>query len=146
MAKRSDYSDAEFGQRLQRMYDSAAQLHADGKTETHPSEHVNAWAKDIKGARDSLPGNVGVAKEIEGGNDPLGDSDPLESADPSTPGGNRAGGKTAQDAALEELAIRQRAGYNMDGELHLARVRRGNSSSASIAAMDSAIPGYGRLK
>lgn len=141
MAKRSDYSDAEFGQRLQRMYDSAAQLHADGKVETHPSEHVNAWAKDIRGARDSLPGNA---------NDPLADEDLSAQGDPSSPvspaAANRAGGKTAQDAALEELAIRQRGGYNMEGEILAARARRGNTSSASIAAMDRAIPGYGRLK
>ncbi len=129
---RRDYLDS--------AYKSAVDAHEAGELEGgHPSHTVVGWSKLAQG-RDSLAGNAA---------DPLADADPLTEADPSTPGGNRAGGKTAQDsaaAALEDFAIRQRAGYNMDGELHLARLRRGGTTSASIAAAERAIPGYGRLK
>jgi|SRR5882724_1484883 len=133
---------------LESSYDAACDAHDDEPLPGgHPSRQIAQWAKLSQG-RDGLPGNVGLAKPIE--NNPLEDGDPLAEADASSPvspsAANRAHGHTEVDAALDEMRIRQRAGYNMDGELHLARVRRGNSTSASIAAMDKAIPGYARLK
>jgi len=128
-------------------YKSAVAAHDEEPLEGgHPSRVIAGWAKLSQG-RDGLPGNIGSSKEIEP-TDHLADN-ALTEADPSTPGGNRARGKTAQDsaaAALEDLAIRNRAGYDVEGELHLARLRRGGTTSTSVAAMDRAVPGYRRLK
>ncbi len=102
---------------------------------------VRDGIKRFRSARDGSPGNVASSKEIELSDHTADDDVPTE----GTPV-KRADGTVAKDAALEELGIRQRAGYNMDGELHLARIKRGGSTAASVRAMDAAVPGYQRLK
>jgi hypothetical protein len=88
-------------------------------------------------ARD-MAGNVASSKEIE-------DDPPDFTGEP--PGPDRPGASVAraQDAALEDLKIRQRGSPNMDAELHLARVKREYDPAAN-AAVSKVIPGYGRLK
>lgn len=128
---------------LEKAYDAACDAHEAGDLEGgHPSHTVVGWSKLGQG-RDSLAGNAA---------DPLADEDPLAEADPSTPGGNRAHGRTAQDGAfafgtdgVPRFTLPD--GRVIAGDAALAaRVQSSRSTSASIAATERAIPGYGRLK
>jgi len=141
--KISQMSDEARRDYLDNAYKSAVDAHAAGELEGgHPSHTVVGWSKLGQG-RDSLAGNAA---------DPLADADPLTEADPSTPGGNRAHGKTAQDGAfafgtdgVPRFTLAD--GRVIVGDAALAaRVRQGATTSASIAATERAIPGYGRLK
>lgn len=148
--KISDMSRDEKRDYLESAYDAACDAHEAGELEGgHPSHTVVGWSKLGQG-RDGLPGNVGLAKPIE--DDPLADSaDPLTEADPSTPGGNRARGRTAQDGAfalgtdgVPRFTLPD--GRVIAGDAALAaRVQSSRSTSASVASMNK-IPGYSRLK
>lgn len=139
--KRSDYTDAEWGQMLQRRWDRLQALVDDGVIESHPL--VADWNEHSRMLRDARLGQAT-------------DDPPAFRGEPATPERNgeslaeqhrheRSDGG-ASDAAMEEFRIRQRGGANMDGELQLARARRSAVTSAAIKRMTEAVPGYGRLK
>lgn len=80
------------------------------------------------------------------------DEDLTENADPGSaahggrppePQVDRRGRMSAHDAAVEEIAMRERGAS--ETEILQARARR-SSTAGSIAAMDRAISGYQRLK
>lgn len=141
--KRSDLTDDEFGAMLVRRYDQLAQAHADGLTDEHPVEGFNRDSAQLRRlARDAAAGNVASSKEIEV---------PPEAQDMDAPTegspAKRANGSVAKDAAaaLEELAIRRSGSADVEGALHLARLKRSGSTAGSVRAM-GAISGYNRLK
>lgn len=133
--KRSEMSDAEFGQHLQRTYD-AAMRGFDGDEADSPRAHVNSW---MQMANDDVPPGGG---EID---------DEAIRGDPSSPvspaAANRSHGKTAIDSnqiALDELAIRQSGVSDPESLIRLARLRR-THDSAGVSTMARIIPGYTRL-
>jgi hypothetical protein len=169
--RREDYSKDEWGKILADRWDRLDELHKSGAIESHPlKDGWNADSKVLRAARDAAGSGLG-ARELEerdhgADEDPedptastagMDDDDSLECADPSTPGGNRAKGKTAKDRddnmlknprgateeAIEELRIRGSAPADLEGALHLARVKRINPSA--VRAMDALIPGFNRI-
>lgn len=148
--KRSDFGDDEWGAILQRRWDALAQAHSDGVIDEHPIEGFNRDSAALRTvAKDGLPGNVASSKEIMDSCAEMSADDPPDfpgkPPNPERPGATLANAADASlDLALEELAIRQRASAHMEGELHLARIRRSNA--AAVRAMDKLIPGLDRLK
>ena len=63
--KRSDFSDAEFGQHLQQRWDALASAHAGGMTDEHPALGYNRDSAALRRVARDTPGNIGEAKEIE---------------------------------------------------------------------------------
>lgn len=124
-------SDPKFAETLLKAYDTAA-AGRDGDDPDHPRHAVNGWMQQ---AQDDINPNATIEdEEIRG--------------DPTTPGGNRAHGRTAIDSnriALDELRIRQSGSPNVEADLHLARVRR-TYDAAGVRRNAAMIPGYDRLK
>jgi hypothetical protein len=104
-------------------------------------------------ARDAAGSGLG-ARELEENDQPNADDPPPTPGTPRPP--ERNGGRlNAQDRAavrgagiaashaLDELAIRQRGGANMDGELLALRARQSGPVDPRVVEV---IPGYSRLK
>lgn len=119
--------------RLMDAYDS-------GFSTEHPAVAWNEQSKTLRQHRAAKEGgNVGETE-------PTGDDPPPTPGTPPLPERNGAA-LAAHDAAaecLEEFAIRQRAGADMEGELNLARARR--IDPAKVRAMTESMPGYGRIR
>ena len=120
------------------------------------AELVRRVRDGIKGFRTKDAAGSGLgARELEENDQPRTQDDPPPT--PGTPRPPERGGPTvdhdpvaraeqsiARDVALEDLRIRERAGYNMDGELLVARARR--SAHVDVTVVEQVVPGYGRLK
>jgi hypothetical protein len=134
--------DAALGRMVKDRHARLAAAHAAGLTDEHPA---TAWNRDSATLRNIR--NVGSSKPIEDLDHGTGaEDDPAPT--PQTPGvPERNGGGTAVDAAmLEDNAIRHRSGADVEGNLHLARIKRGGSTSTTRRAMADLVPGYDRLK
>jgi len=152
-------TDEQLGAEMRDRFTRLAEAHHMGLSDEHPADRWNAdnailrdhatKARDsTSGPGGSLPGNTASSKEVM--------DDPNAALAGATTrgarGGPREGATVAKDRALaadqnaEEFRIRQSGSANLEGELHLARLKRGGSTSASVATMDKLIPGYGRLK
>lgn len=142
-------NDAELGAMCRDRYERLIDAHGAGIADEHP---VATWNADNvtlrahRAAKDAAGSGLG-ARELEENDQPGAQDDPPERTPGTPPNPQRPGAAlAAHDSVLEELAIRQRGGAQMDSELHAARVRRMNVTPESVRAMTEAVPGYGRLK
>lgn len=137
-------SDAELGAKVRDRYARLIEAHDMGLSDEHPAEGWNAQNKvlrDHKVAKDAQGSGLG-ARELEPTDRAEDDTNPTGANPPRAP--ERPGAALAAHDSLEELRIRQRGGANMDGELHLARVKR--ADPAAVREMNAAIPGLDRLR
>lgn len=109
----------------------------------HPGTGWNAQNKvlrDHKISKDAAGSGLG-SRELEENDKPNGDDPGEFPGKPSNP--QRNGGSLAGDLALEESRIRQSGCADVEGALHLARIRR--SDPAAVRALSKLIPAYDRI-
>jgi hypothetical protein len=129
--------NAVLGAKVRDRYERLMEAHSMGLTETHPAAQWNADNAVLRAhrvAKDAAGSGLG-ARELE-------ENDGAQDDPPQPPA--RPGAALAAHDSLEELRIRQRGGANVEGELHLARIRRADPAAAR--AMNAAIPGLDRLR
>lgn len=139
-------NDAELGAKMRDRYERLIEAHDMGITDTHPATQYNADNAVLRAhrvAKDTQGSGLG-ARELEPTDRPVGqdDTNPSGANPPRAP--ERPGAALAAHDSLEELRIRQRGGANMEGELHLARIKRADPAAAQ--AINVAIPGLDRLR
>jgi hypothetical protein len=144
--KRSEMSDADFGKHLVKAYDAAAAACDADDPDHHPMAAVNKWTQQ---AKDGLAPVTTISED---------DADLLEAeGDPTTPGGNRAHGKTAVDsavlaldAALEAEILQIQCSGNDARRLRDAHLRHQEAwhrmHPGNRRATAALIDGYDRLK
>ncbi len=138
-------SDEQLGSYMRDRYDRLHDAYDMGLCDEHPGvawNESNKILRDHKVAKDAAGSGLG-ARELEERDQPNGaQDDPGEfPGKPSNP--QRNGGSLAGDLALEESRIRQSGCADVEGALHLARIRR--SDPAAVRAMSKAIVGYDRI-
>jgi hypothetical protein len=140
-------SDAELGRTVRDRLTRLMDAHTRGVTDEHPAARWNSENEVLRdhyrATRDEANSGLGP-RELEEQDQPGAQDDPPEHTPGTPPAPERNGEELAADHAREELAIRQRAGADMEGELALARARRSNL--ADVVALAAAIPGYNRIK
>jgi hypothetical protein len=151
MAKRSDFSDSDFGDYLRDLYDrAAAACGNDHKDEAHPMSAVRAWHAAASSAED----DEGVAGEIPmaGGGPGATDSRRWRAANPAVRQAMDEAFKISgidQSArrAVAEAALRH-AGYSPDDGLfsELSAYLNQAMTPRGAARSTQALKGYGRLK
>jgi hypothetical protein len=142
---RKNFSDETWGKMLQSRWDDLQSLVDAGVLDEHPLKATwNDHSKILRDARRDAANSGLGPRELEENDQPGAQAQDDPPPTPGTPNPpDRPGGSlAAQDAALEDLRIRQR-GVNVGNELDLARARRGGNAE-TVAKMN--IPGYGRLK
>ena len=138
-------NDAELGAKMRDRYERLLEAHEMGLSDEHPATQYNADNAILRAhrvAKDAQGSGLG-ARELEERDQPSAQDDPPRTSQTPQPPA-RSGAATAAHDSLEELRIRQRGGANMDGELHLARIKR--ADPAAVRDMNAAIPGLDRLR